>query len=80
MIKIAKILFEFLKICIAFKEKCDFQVSLKVFGFDEETITVMRKTYIRFNDDNSLIKLDPRVSAVFKRDGDEFVNVFQNYN
>ena len=77
-IRIAKILYEYCKVCIAFKEKCQFQVNLTAFGFDSETIDSFTD-YFRWNGDRSQMKVDPRISRDFRRDGDESVNIFQTY-
>ena len=77
MLKIAKIIFSYCKICISFKEKCKYQVSLTAFGFDAETIHFFSNKYVLYNDDKSQMKIDPRISSVYKRDGDEFINSFE---
>ena len=78
MIKIGRILFEYCKVCISFKENCKFQVSLKAFGFTDETIKCLSDCYIRYSDDSKKMKLDPRISNRIKRDGDEFINIFED--
>ena len=76
-IKIAEIIFEFVKIQISFKDNCSMQINLSAFAFDKATVDSFKRMYVILSDDKKRMKIDPRISRSTFPGGDIYTNVFE---
>lgn len=73
----AKCIYEFVKVSLSIKRNAKIVVGLEEFGIHSEVIAEFKKMFVEINDDETLMRVDPRVTD--RRSVETVPNIFRIY-